>query len=210
MFQQFSHWARQAVALAQDEARELEHPHVGAEHLLLGLRRVPGGSAPAALEAAGIDLNAARKAVDAITGGTDHRSGDIVPFAPSLKRALDGAVAAATTTGDDGLGTGELLEAILATDEVGRVLASLRIEATDVLGALERERRSQEGDHGPEPVAEHHQEPHCPRCRSLVADRARTEVQDIPSDDGGTTRVLFVYCEGCGVALGATPLPDDR
>lgn len=208
MFQQFSHWARQAVALAQDEARELGHPHVGAEHLLLGLRRVPGGSAPDALRSAGVELDPARKAVDAVAGGTDQRAGDIVPFAPSLKRALDTAVAAASSTGDDGLGTSELLEAILRTDEVGRVLASLQVETSTVLGELERAQAAQEGDHGPEPVPEHHQTPHCPRCRALVSDRGRTEIQELPADEGGTTRVLFVYCEGCGISLGATPLLD--
>lgn len=208
MFQQFSHWARQAVALAQDEARELGHPHVGAEHLLLGLRRVPGGSAPGALRLAGIDLDAARKAVDAVAGGTDRRSGDIVPFAPSLKRALDGAVATAGSAGGEGLGTGELLESILRTDEVGKVLAALHVDRDHIVAALERERATDSADHGPEPAPEHHVEPHCPRCRSLLSERARTETRQVPADEGGTRQVVFVYCEACGISLAATVLPD--
>src|SRR5918997_646587 len=41
MFELFTDEARDAVMGAQIEARELAHDHVGAEHLLLGLLRLP-------------------------------------------------------------------------------------------------------------------------------------------------------------------------
>ena len=45
MFERFTDKARQAVVLAQEEARRLGHPEVATEHLLLGLLAVYGDSA---------------------------------------------------------------------------------------------------------------------------------------------------------------------
>jgi ATP-dependent Clp protease ATP-binding subunit ClpA len=41
VFERFTHGAREAVVMAQAEARGLRHPYVGTEHLLLGVARVP-------------------------------------------------------------------------------------------------------------------------------------------------------------------------
>jgi ATP-dependent Clp protease ATP-binding subunit ClpA len=56
MFELFTDEARDAVMGAQIEARELAHDHVGAEHLLLGLLRLPveRDSRAVALEPAGL------------------------------------------------------------------------------------------------------------------------------------------------------------
>ena len=37
MFERFTAEARQSVQRAQEEARELRHPSIGTEHLLLGM-----------------------------------------------------------------------------------------------------------------------------------------------------------------------------
>jgi ATP-dependent Clp protease ATP-binding subunit ClpC len=39
VFERFTERARQAVVVAQEEARELRHSHIGSEHLLLALLR---------------------------------------------------------------------------------------------------------------------------------------------------------------------------
>jgi len=39
MFERFTEQARQAIVLAQEEASQLDHDHVGTEHLLAGLLR---------------------------------------------------------------------------------------------------------------------------------------------------------------------------
>ena len=44
MFGQFTERARQAVVLAQEEARALEHDHIGTEHMPLGLLREKEGA----------------------------------------------------------------------------------------------------------------------------------------------------------------------
>ena len=45
MFERFTEGARQAVKVAQEEARSLHHPAIGTEHLLLGMMCAPGPAA---------------------------------------------------------------------------------------------------------------------------------------------------------------------
>jgi ATP-dependent Clp protease ATP-binding subunit ClpA len=47
MFERFTTPARESVRRAQEEARKLRHPHVGTEHLLLGVASVDGPAAEA-------------------------------------------------------------------------------------------------------------------------------------------------------------------
>ena len=49
MFERFTHAARTAVVLAQEEARDAENDHIGAEHLLHGVLSDPDGLAIAVL-----------------------------------------------------------------------------------------------------------------------------------------------------------------
>lgn len=51
---------RNVVALAIDEAAQLESPHIGSEHLLLALLRERGSTAARVLEALGVKLENAR------------------------------------------------------------------------------------------------------------------------------------------------------
>lgn len=60
--------ARAVLALAQDEARRLNHSNVGPEHLLLGLAREGDGVAAKVLAHAGVSLDATRHAVESILG----------------------------------------------------------------------------------------------------------------------------------------------
>ena len=66
MFERFTDRARSVVVLAQEEARMLDHSHIGTEHLLLGLIR--GGVAGRAVESLGISLEAVRRQVGEIVG----------------------------------------------------------------------------------------------------------------------------------------------
>jgi ATP-dependent Clp protease ATP-binding subunit ClpA len=51
MFERFTEGARRVVALAQEEARLLDHNHIGSEHLLLGLAHDNSGVAAHVLAA---------------------------------------------------------------------------------------------------------------------------------------------------------------
>ncbi|WP_162890416.1 Clp protease N-terminal domain-containing protein [Streptomyces olivoreticuli] len=68
MFERMTMHARMSVVRAQEVARELEHPWIGSEHLLLGLFRED--STPSALTRSGITADACRAAlVAAVRGG---------------------------------------------------------------------------------------------------------------------------------------------
>ena len=88
MFERFTERARQAVVLAQDEARTLRHNHIGTEHLLLGLMREEPGVAARVLHESGMDLHAVRDQVRAVVGEVDSPSPGPIPFTPGAKAAL--------------------------------------------------------------------------------------------------------------------------
>lgn len=125
MFMRFTDRARRVVVLAQDEARELGHDSVGAEHLLLGLFAEGEGVAALVLESLGISLEEARDRVEEIAGrGQDVPAGRI-SFTPSAKRVLERALREAVQLGHTYIGTEHLLLSLLAggDDIAARVLA---------------------------------------------------------------------------------------
>ena len=63
MFERFTDRARRVVVLARQEARQLNHDHVGTEHILLGLLREGEGVAAQVLAALGADLDGVRERV---------------------------------------------------------------------------------------------------------------------------------------------------
>jgi ATP-dependent Clp protease ATP-binding subunit ClpA len=67
MFERFTSEARDLVARSQDEARQLHHPSLGPEHLLLSMA---GGSGPGAqvLAAHGVTAAALRDRLSVLTG----------------------------------------------------------------------------------------------------------------------------------------------
>jgi ATP-dependent Clp protease ATP-binding subunit ClpA len=59
----FTPRAKRVLELSWDEARQLGHNYIGAEHLLLGLIRESGGVAAQVLQALSIDLNELRRRI---------------------------------------------------------------------------------------------------------------------------------------------------
>ena len=60
----YTEQAREALRIAAAQARELGHPYVGTEHLLLALRRVYTGVAGQILASNGVDEESILKVVD--------------------------------------------------------------------------------------------------------------------------------------------------
>jgi ATP-dependent Clp protease ATP-binding subunit ClpA len=60
MFERFTHASRDAVTGAQTEARELQHPKIGTEHLLLALLADPAGPVATLLADDGVDHDRVR------------------------------------------------------------------------------------------------------------------------------------------------------
>src|SRR5437762_11388041 len=76
--------ARRAIALAIDEARQLNHSYVGTEHLLLGVIREGEGVGAGVLESLGVSLWKARAQVIQVisTRGDEQAGQEAIPGVP--------------------------------------------------------------------------------------------------------------------------------
>ena len=92
VLERFSDDAHRIVTLGEGEARRLGHPHIGTEHLLLGIVADGGSAAARALVASGVTLDACRdKVAEAVAiPGKVSDAGDL-PFTDRAKRALERA-----------------------------------------------------------------------------------------------------------------------
>lgn len=81
MFERFSDRARRVVVLAQEEADRARHPHIGTEHLLLGLLAETDGVAAVALRNAGLTLEPVRAAIVERLGPAPLGGGDAAALA---------------------------------------------------------------------------------------------------------------------------------
>ena len=117
LFQRFTDRARRAVTLAQEEARELGHDHIGTEHILLGLLRVPEGVAARALESFGISREAVVAKVEEIVGRGQGSPGGHIPFTPRSKKVLELALREALQLGHNYIGTEHVLLGLVREGE---------------------------------------------------------------------------------------------
>jgi ATP-dependent Clp protease ATP-binding subunit ClpA len=89
MFERFTNRARDVVKLAQQEARRLDHDHIGTEHVLLGLLGEPQSIGAKALVALGLSLEAVRTDVERIIGRGKQAPTGHIPFTPRAKKVLE-------------------------------------------------------------------------------------------------------------------------
>jgi hypothetical protein len=89
MFERFTNRARSVVKLAQEEARRLDHDHIGTEHVLLGMLREPDGIGARALVALGVSLDEVRADVERIIGRGKGAPAGHIPFTPRAKKVLE-------------------------------------------------------------------------------------------------------------------------
>jgi hypothetical protein len=119
VFERFTEQARHVVVLAQDEARQLRHPHIGTEHLLLALLRDEHkGIAAQLLQSFDLTVEGvyARLWEIAPPGEGPPTSGQI-PFTPPAKRVLEGALRETQSLGQNNIGTERLLLGLLHESE---------------------------------------------------------------------------------------------
>jgi ATP-dependent Clp protease ATP-binding subunit ClpC len=134
MFERFTDQARQAVVLAQEEARLLTHNHIGTEHLLLGLMREDEGIAAEALESLGIKLDSVRQQVVEIIGEGKKKPSGHIPFTPRVKKVLELSLREALQLGDNHIGTEHILLGLVSEGEgvAARILVKLGADLTSV------------------------------------------------------------------------------
>lgn len=88
-FSTFTPAARQAIAAAQEQARNLGHASVGSEHLVLSVLGDAESPAAKALAALGIERGALRRRVVKVVGVGYNHSEESIPFAPEAKKVLE-------------------------------------------------------------------------------------------------------------------------
>ena len=109
MFERFTDSARRVVALAQEEARMLNHNYIGTEHILLGLIHEGEGVAARSLESLGISLDAVRQQVEEIIGQGQQAPSGHIPFTPRAKKVLELSLRESLQLGHNYIGTEHIL-----------------------------------------------------------------------------------------------------
>lgn len=137
MFRKFTQRARNTVIHAQEEAREMGHPAIGTEHILLGLLREGEGVGARALINLGVDLENVREEIKKYIGQNQSASegpaGDL-PITPRAKKVFNTAFDEARLQGVNYVGTEHLLLAILREEEgvASQVLLAMGVKLDDL------------------------------------------------------------------------------
>ena len=126
MFERFTDQAHRAVAFAQEEARQMNHDHVGTEHVLAGLLRENRSAAAQVLEASGVTLDAVREQIEGLAGHGQAPPRGHIPFTARAKKSFEFALREAGRLGRH-IGTGHLLLGLIGQGDC---------VAVQVLGAL--------------------------------------------------------------------------
>ncbi len=129
MFERFTDRARRVVVLAQEEARMLNHSHIGTEHILLGLIHEGEGVAAKALRELGISLEAARQQVEQMIGPGQQPPSGHIPFTPRAKKVLELALRETSDLGHNYVGTEHILLGLVREGE------GVAVEVLAALGA---------------------------------------------------------------------------
>lgn len=144
----FTERTRKVLAIAQDEARELDHEFIGTEHLLLALVREGGGVGAVALTNLDVAAEAVRTTLLGIlrrgSANPDFRAER--PYTSRAKHALTLARAEASELNHRYVGTEHLLLGLLREEKgiaaqvlvhLGAPLERVRAEVLRLLGNAE-------------------------------------------------------------------------
>ena len=134
MFARFTQRAHKVLYLAQEEAKRLNFPYVGTEHLLLGLIREGEGVAARALQSLGIEADRVRKMVEEMVEKVQGPAPAEMTLTPRAKRVLELAIDEARRMGHNYVGTEHLLLGLIREGEgvAAQVLSSLGVDAEKV------------------------------------------------------------------------------
>jgi ATP-dependent Clp protease ATP-binding subunit ClpC len=138
VFERFTESARKSVVLAQEEARSLDHHHIGTEHILLGILREGEGIGARALQWLNVSLDVARNRVEEMIGrGTQVPTGHI-PFTPRAKKVMELSFKQALALGNNEIGTEHLLLGLVEEKEgvAAQVLEGLGATREQVDGVV--------------------------------------------------------------------------
>lgn len=108
--------ASNAISLAREAAKELNHGFVGSEHILVGLIRSEG-TASAILSKYGVTDDLVLPYIDTLIGGGRHRFTDSLGFTPFAKRIMELALYEAKSFKESLIATRHILLALIREKE---------------------------------------------------------------------------------------------
>jgi ATP-dependent Clp protease ATP-binding subunit ClpA len=129
VFERFTAEARTCVVRAQEEARELGHNFIGAEHLMLGVARVD----PELLGVAEVKL---RAAVVEVLGSSMKLVEEPIPFTPEARSAIEHALGVAIARHDRHIGPTQLLLALLEQPRSRDLVRACGVAPEEVIARL--------------------------------------------------------------------------
>lgn len=138
MFGRFTQRAQKVLLLAQEEARLMNYPFVGTEHILLGLVREGEGVAARVLREMGISAGAIRAQVEQLVERVQGPLVQEVSLTPRAKRVIELAIDEARQLGHNYIGTEHLLLGLVREGEgvAARALAALGVELDRLRAAV--------------------------------------------------------------------------
>ena len=145
LFDRFTQRGRAAITQSAAEARRLNHPSVGPEHIFLGMIGQAEGVAGWVLAELGVTLDVAREKVESLAGRGERTVRGEIPFSPEGKRVLTLALDEARRLGHNYIGTEHLLLALFQLDDtpggvpIANVMMELRLNAESVRALIMRE-----------------------------------------------------------------------
>jgi ATP-dependent Clp protease ATP-binding subunit ClpC len=228
MFERLSDRGRQVVVLAQEEARGLNHNHIGTEHFLLGALRDSQSVTALALASWGVSLEDARHHVEAVSSKGEVPSDSHLPFTARGKKALELSLREALRLQHNHVGDGHIMLGVLHEGEGAavQVLENLGVEPADLREAITELLGSDQGEFTPEGANTEVRTsagievsvelelgsgdgPRCGRCSALTVDNLRVRTVRVPrAGRDSPDSVTLVWCGTCGAVFGATPDPN--
>ncbi len=140
MHERFSDRARHAMALANREAAELKHEHLGPEHILLGIIAEGECVGTAALKVFDVNLDAVRaevvREISGGSGGSAHVVGRRA-YSAATRGVIENAIAEARKLGHRYIGTEHLVLGLLRQEDA---IASKLLRRQGVQPAVLREK----------------------------------------------------------------------
>ncbi len=137
MFERFTDEARRCVVFAQEEARAFNSPVIDGLHLLMGIVRSEGVAATV-LRELNVTSESLRGLYETIGLSVQHNTSGHVPFTPSAKHVLEGALREALTLGHAYIGAEHILLGLVREDDdyTRSALAKLNVVLSDVRTAV--------------------------------------------------------------------------
>ena len=127
-FSRFTVRARNAVMVAQNEARAAGHDQIRPEHLVLGLLSDPQSLAATAIVELGVPLATVRQTVTAALPPPVGEVPALIPFDQQARKVLELTFREALRLGHNYIGTEHILLALLELEDSGGVLGGRGID----------------------------------------------------------------------------------